>query len=82
MNEKFDKIILTLSLIKEDGGIPKNVKFKVDNAINCLTNNNKEECLKIDEILQVLDEISNDSNIPNYTRVEILNIIGILGGYQ
>ena len=82
MNEEFDKIILTLSLIKENDGIPKNVKFKIDNAINCLNNNNKEACLKIDEILQELDDISNDPNIPNYTRVEILNIIGLLGSYQ
>ena len=82
MKEGFDNIILTLNVIKEDESVPRNVRSKIDNAINCLNNNNKEACLKIDEILQELDEISNDPNIPNYTRVEILNIIGVLGSYE
>lgn len=80
MNQEFNNIMLTLSVIKEDGGVPKNVKSKIEGAINCLVNDNKEECLKVDEILQELDEISNDPHLPNYTRVEILNIISILGG--
>jgi len=82
MKEGFDNIILTLNVIKEDESVPRNVRSKIDNAISCLNNNNKEACLKIDEILQELDEISNDPNIPNYTRVEILNIIGVLGSYE
>jgi len=82
MEVEFTDIILTLNIIKEDDGVPKNIKSKIDSAINCLNNNNKDSCLRIDEILQELDDISNDPNIPNYTRVEILNIIGILGGYQ
>lgn len=82
MNEDFTNIISTLSVIKEDDSVPKNIKSKIDNAINCLNNGNKEACLKVDEILEELDDISNDPNIPNYTRVEILNIIGLLGGFQ
>ena len=82
MEEDFTSIISTLSVIKEDGSVPRNIKSKIDIAINCLTEGNKESSLKIDKILQELDDISNDPNIPNYTRVEILNIIGILGGYQ
>ncbi len=82
MNQEFSGIILTLSTIKEDEGIPRNVKARIDAAITCLTNENKESCLKIDEILQALDEISNDPNLPSYTRIEILNIIGVLGYQQ
>ena len=82
MNEEFINIISTLSVIKEDDSVPKNVRSQIDNAINCLNNDSKEVCLKVDEILEELDEISNDPNLPNYTRVEILNIIGLLGGFQ
>ena len=82
MNEEFINIISTLSVIKGDDSVPKNVRSKIDNAINCLNNDSKEACLKVDEILEELDEISNDPNLPNYTRVEILNIIGLLGGFQ
>lgn len=82
MNEEFINIISTLNVIKGDDSVPKNVRSKIDNAINCLNNDSKEACLKVDEILEELDEISNDPNLPNYTRVEILNIIGLLGGFQ
>jgi len=80
MNKEFNNIATTLSVIKEDDGVPKNVKSRIEDAINCLINENKEECLKIDEILQELDEISNDPHLPTYTRVEILGIISVLGG--
>ncbi len=79
MNEDFNKIISTLSVIKEDDSVPRNVRSKIDGAILCLNNNTKEDCLKVDETLQELDDISNDPNLPNYTRVEILNIISMLG---
>ena len=82
MSQEFNEIISTLNVIKEDDSVPRNVRSKIDDAILCLTNGNKETCLKVDETLQELDEISNDPNLPNYTRVEILNIIGMLGGYQ
>jgi len=82
MSDNFTEIISTLCVIKEDDGVPKNVKSRIDNAISCLNNQNKESCLKVDQILQELDEISNDPNIPNYTRVEILNIISTLGSIE
>ena len=81
MNNEFNEIISTLSVIKEDTGVPRNVKSRIDNAIICLNKEDREACLKIDEILQELDDISNDPNLPNYTRVEILNIISVLGKY-
>ncbi len=82
MNEEFGEIISTLTVIKEDESVPRNVRSKIDNAITYLNNDNTEACLKIDQILQELDDISNDPNVPTYTRIEILNIISVLGGIQ
>ncbi|MEK6907601.1 MAG: UPF0147 family protein [Nanoarchaeota archaeon] len=82
VNEQINLIISTLNLIKEDNGVPRNVKARIDNAISCLNDNEKDISLKINSVLQELDEVSNDKNLPTYTRVEILNIIGILGSYQ
>jgi uncharacterized protein (UPF0147 family) len=79
MNQEFEDIILTLNVIKGDDSVPRNIRSKIDYAINCLNNKGKETCLKVDEILQELDDISNDPNLPNYTRIEVLNIIGMLG---
>ena len=82
VNEQIDLILSALNLIKEDDTVPRNIKARIDSAICCLEDNGKEFPLKINSVLQELDEVSNDKNLPNYTRVEILNIIGILGSYQ
>jgi uncharacterized protein (UPF0147 family) len=82
VNEQIISIVSILNLIKEDNSVPRNVKARIDSAICCLSNDEKEFSLKINSVLQELDEVSNDKNLPNYARVEILNLIGMLGGYQ
>ena len=82
MNQELIDIISTLSVIKGDNSVPRNIRSKIDSAINCLNKEEKETCLRIDEILQELDEISNDPNLPNYTRVDILNLISDLGKFK
>ncbi|MEK6835429.1 MAG: UPF0147 family protein [Nanoarchaeota archaeon] len=81
VSKEIENILLALNFIKEDEGVPRNIRSKINETICCL-NENKEFSLKIDKILQDLDEISTDPNLPIYTRVEILNMIGLLGGYQ
>jgi len=81
-NEEINLIINNLNLIKDDDKIPRNVKARIDCALCCLNDNGKEFSLKINSVLQELDEVSNDKNLPPYVRIEILNMIGVLGGYQ
>ena len=81
MQEQINNIMTTLSFIKEDNSVPKNIRSKIDETINSF-NIKGDVSLKISKVLQELDEISNDPNLPIYTRIEILNIIGILGSYQ
>jgi len=82
VNEELNSILITLNLIREDDSVPRNVKARIDSAICCLNDGEKDFSLKINSVLQELDEVSNDKNLPTYTRVEILNIIGVLGGWQ
>ena len=77
LNDQLIGIITLLSSIKEDNSVPKNIRFRIDDTI-ALLNNNCEDCLKISQVLNELEEISNDPNIPSYTRIEILNIVSIL----
>ena len=80
--EQLQGIMFTLNSIKKDNTVPKNVRYKISETIIYLNNNDQEASLKISKVLQELDEISNDPNLPMYTRIEILNIIGILGSFQ
>lgn len=82
VNEEIDSILDILTLIRDDNNVPKNIKSKINSAICCLNNDEKELSLKINSVLQELDDVSNDKNLPPYTRVEILNLIGMLGRHQ
>ncbi|MBU2634268.1 MAG: UPF0147 family protein [Nanoarchaeota archaeon] len=77
INDQLNGVVELLGSIKEDNSVPKNIRFKIESTL-CLLKTDCEDCLKISQVLNELEDISNDPNIPSYTRVEILNIVGIL----
>jgi len=75
--KKLISVVDLLSEIKDDSAIPKNVRGKITESISSL----KIECgedIKVSRLLNDLEEISEDPNLPSYTRTEILSIISIL----
>jgi len=78
--QQIREIILVLEGIREDMTIPKNIKEKIKQTISMLGLNNCDPSIKIDRALEELDGVSDDPNLPMYTRVEVLNVISILGG--
>jgi len=81
INDQLMGVVDLLGSIKADNSVPRNIRFKIDGTI-CLLKNDCEDCLKISQVLNELEDISNDPNIPSYTRVEILNIVGILSNSE
>src|SRR3989344_5032371 len=78
---KEQKDILDLrikSLEKEENSVPRNIRSKVDTVISEIGNNNCEFDIKISRLLNDLEEISEDPNLPSYIRSEILMAIGLL----
>ncbi|MEK6904722.1 MAG: UPF0147 family protein, partial [Nanoarchaeota archaeon] len=69
-------VIAILSQIEEDSTVPKNIRSKVRNASSMLQQNDgKAAEVKIDRIIQELDELGSDPNMPMYTRTQIWEII-------
>jgi len=79
VNEQIMGVVDILDGIKLDNGVPKNVRNKINDAIGCLNNDCDNESLNLSRFLNQLEDIAEDPNIPSYTRVEILNIVGMLG---
>ena len=79
VNEQIMGVVDILDGIKLDNGVPKNVRGKINDAIGCLNNNCSDESLNLSRFLNQLEDIAEDPNTPSYTRVEILNIVGMLG---
>jgi uncharacterized protein (UPF0147 family) len=73
-----ENLIEELLAITEDDTIPKNVKVKIESAVNALKDASVELSLRANKALQELDDLSNDPNVPSYIRPQIWNIISQL----
>ena len=71
-------IVASISELKEDTTVPKNVKEKVQEIIETLNNEKAELSMRIDKALQILDDIAEDSNLQSYTRTQVWNIVSML----
>ena len=76
--EQLNDVVEVLNLIEQDTTVPKNVRGKVKTAIITLNDNGKPSDMKFDRVLQELDELSDDPNIPSYTRTQIWNVVSLL----
>ena len=76
--DQFEDISILLTEICEDPSTPKNVKCKI-NDIMVILNCKTHECsIKKNKIMCELDELTNDSNIQQFTRTQIWNVVSLL----
>ena len=71
-----DAVNLLIQIV-EDITVPKNIRTKIREAISIL-NGDEEEAIRLDRSLQHLDGLTDDPNVPSYTRAQILNIVSLL----
>jgi hypothetical protein len=63
-----------LARIKDDDTVPRNIRRSADNVKNILLNTSETPAVRAASSISILDEISNDPNIPLHTRTLIWNI--------
>jgi len=63
-----------LERIMGDDTVPRNIRRSAENVKNALLNENDSEAVKAASAISILDEISNDPNIPLHTRTLIWNV--------
>lgn len=74
-----ETVLHVLSVIEQDGSVPKNIRSRIKTAILSLQENNgKSHEVKIDQVLQQLDDLSDDPNLPPYTRTQLWNVMSTL----
>ncbi|MEM5815378.1 MAG: UPF0147 family protein [Candidatus Aenigmatarchaeota archaeon] len=73
----YKPVLEILEKITNDRSIPRNVREAVEKAKNIL-NSKKEEELKTNEAIVILDEIVNDPNLPIHGRTMIWNAVSLL----
>ncbi len=63
-----------LTRIIEDDSVPRNIRRAADEAKSRLLNKEESEAVRAAYVISILDDISNDPNIPIHTRTLIWNI--------
>lgn len=74
-----EPILKLVNEIIEDRTVPKNIRSAVEEARKNLTENDGRDWdVRVSTAISILDEITNDPNIPNYTRIQVWNIVTML----
>lgn len=77
VEKQIERIIKGLNKLEEDITIPRNVKIKLKNAVATLKEKT-ELSIRVNKVLNDLDEIADDTNMQPYTRTQIWNIASLL----
>ncbi len=77
-NMDMSEINKLLDEINDDRTVPRNIRNMIVEAKNHLNNQKEDLAVRINSAVSILDEVSNDTNIPIYTRTQIWNIVSLL----
>ena len=75
--QTYEEIVVLLEQIINDRTVPKNIRKAAEDSKAILTSTDPAE-VKISTTIGILDEITNDPNMPMYTRTLIWNAVSIL----
>lgn len=72
------RVFTLLDTIINDRTVPKNIRKAAEDSKTVLISSGESEELKISIAIHTLDEITNDPNMPLYTRTQIWNVVSML----
>ncbi len=64
--------------ISEDTTTPRNIRRVAKSAMDALQDTSKTYAVRSANVISMLDEISQDPNMPPYTRTKIWNVVSLL----
>ena len=70
-----EDIIEIMESILDDRMVPRNIRSKVEEAIAKINGNT---ITTLSEAIYLLDDVSNDVNMPEHTRTDIWQIISMI----
>jgi uncharacterized protein (UPF0147 family) len=76
--ENMSQIYSLLDLVINDRTVPKNIRKVAEDAKNLLNDEKQPVDLRLSTAIHMLDEITNDPNMPMYARTKIWNVVSLL----
>jgi uncharacterized protein (UPF0147 family) len=78
----FENVIPIIQQVASDRTVPRNIRIMCEDSIKVLQNEKEDLAVRVNTVISSMDEISNDPNIPTYTRTQVWNIVSILESVQ
>ena len=78
----FEEVINLIQQVANDRTVPRNIRTKCEESIETLKDEKEDVAVRINTVISNMDEISNDPNIPTYTRTQVWNIVSIMESMQ
>ena len=76
--DKVQKALATLSQVVESNITPRNIRKIVKDAINMLTDSKISVGVRAANAISILEEVSQDPNMPSFSRVTIWSAVSTL----
>ncbi|KXB01118.1 hypothetical protein AKJ41_02615 [candidate division MSBL1 archaeon SCGC-AAA259O05] len=76
--EKIQQVVDIMDRISEDMTVPRNIRRAAKEAKGELQGTEENPVIKAASAISILDEISNDPNMPVHTRTTVWNALSIL----
>lgn len=80
--KKLSQAIQVLTLIADDNTTPRNIRRTAKNASEMLVDESLSIAARAANAIAVLEDISQDPNMPMYSRTRIWNAISVLEGIR
>lgn len=75
---KIKQAVILLQKIVNDTSVPRNIRRAATDAIRNLQDPRLSPAVRAANAIGILEEISQDPNMPTHTRISIWNVVSIL----
>jgi uncharacterized protein (UPF0147 family) len=80
--QKLNQAMSVLNRVADDNTTPRNIRRTAKQACDMLLDESLSMAARAANAIDVLDQISQDPNMPMYTRTRIWNVISVLEGIR
>lgn len=78
VNEIFQEVSEILNYIMDNNTVPRNIRKAAEESNDILMNGEDDDTVRASSVIVILDDISNDPNIPVHARTLIWEILSKL----
>jgi len=75
---RFNNVKEALKELIEDSDVPRNLREKLKNMITYINSTEEHDDLKANKLLQELEELSSDINVPTFIRTQLWSVSSLL----